>query len=152
MRVLIPLVLVITACGSSPSVSAMPSGAAADGLEALVADLEAAGAQVALVGSFDPTPISRRAALVCASGQKIRVYIYGSQQERAVAASSIDPNDPSHVGRAIIEWRGNPRFWQRDRMIVLYLGKDQATEMLLSSILGPPFASGPGRDGGGEGC
>jgi hypothetical protein len=49
------------------------------------------------------------------------------------------------VGTAIVEWAGRPRFWQGNRILVLYLGESAATEALLTSVLGPPFAEGPGR-------
>jgi hypothetical protein len=42
------------------------------------------------------------------------------------------------------DWIGPPRLWQRDRVLVMYLGDGAATETLLSSVLGPPFARGEG--------
>jgi hypothetical protein len=82
------------------------------------------------------------------AGQEVSVYAYETEEDRAAVAATIDPQDPSHVGRAIIEWAGNPRFWQRDRIIVLYLGDDPATEARITSVLGEPFARGRGRDPG----
>lgn len=55
----------------------------------------------------------------------------------------IDPEDPTYVGEAIIEWIGYPRFWERDR-IVVHVGTEEETEGLLTSILGRPFARGDG--------
>lgn len=152
MRVILAGALILTACGGSPTTSVTPGGPAPDGLELLVADLEAAGADVGDAGTFDPAPISRRSRMLCVNGHKVSVYIYASELDRQATASDIDPRDPSHVGRTIIEWAGDRRFWQRDRIIVLYLGEDPATEMLLSSLLGPPFARGLGRSGRGETC
>jgi hypothetical protein len=73
------------------------------------------------------------------------VYEFASAGERAAVASRIDPVDPSNLGTSIVEWDGRPRFWQGDRILVLYLGESAATHALLTSILGPPFAEGPGR-------
>jgi hypothetical protein len=47
-------------------------------------------------------------------------------------ASRIKPDDPSNLGTSIVEWAGRPRFWQRDRILVMYLGESAATEALLT--------------------
>jgi hypothetical protein len=83
--------------------------------------------------------------VVCVDGEEVRVYSYPSEEERAAVASRIDPNDPSNVGTSIIEWDGWPQFWQRDRILVLYLGNDEPTIELLTGLLGEPFAQGLAR-------
>ncbi len=85
-----------------------------------------------------------RGARVCVAGQQVDVYAYESAPDRVAAAARIDATDPSKVGTAIVEWAGNPRFWQRDRLIVLYLGSDPAVEGRITSVLGEPFARGWG--------
>jgi len=83
------------------------------------------------------------------AGQQVDVYVYETEQERAAVAGKIDPTDPSHFGTdVIIEWAGNPRFWQQDRIIVLYLGNDPSVEAVITSVLGQPFARGQGRSPG----
>lgn len=116
-----------------------------DGTQQLVTDLQRAGAAVAEQGSFQTTPLSGRGVVLCVQGRLIQVYEYASSAERTRASKDIDPTDPSHIGNSIVEWAGNPRFWQRDRIIVQYLGQDPAIEVILSSVLGPPFAKGAGR-------
>ncbi len=118
-----------------------------DGLDRLKADLERAGATVDELGTFDdPMPFSGRMVRLCVNRQPIEVYVYGTPEERAADAALIDPYDPTQVGLAIVEWQGTVRFWQRDRIIVLYLGADDATEQLLTRILGQPFARSSGSD------
>lgn len=39
---------------------------------------------------------------------------------------------------------GNPKFWQRGRILVLYLGNDPAVEGDINTVLGQPFARGQG--------
>ena len=87
--------------------------------------------------------------LLCVGREEVRVYLFPTEQARAAAAGTIDPKDPSHIGTSIVEWSGNPRFWARDRVIVLYVGSDAATEGLLTSVIGPPFARGVGGGLGG---
>lgn len=152
--------LVATACDIAPSPSprqepspvvsataapAPPNTPAADPVAAFGAALQAAGATVGDLGAFNSGPLGGRGVRLCVAGQQVSVYLYEIEEERVAAATTIDPQDPSHVGRAIIEWAGNPRFWQRDRIIVLYLGGDPAVEAGITSVLGSPFARGQGR-------
>lgn len=95
--------------------------------------------------SFDGEPLATVQTLLCVDGEDVRVFTYGSQEERAAFSAQIDPNDPTNVGTAIVEWDGWPKFWQRDRIIVLYLGRDEGTIDLLTELMGDPFAQGQDR-------
>jgi hypothetical protein len=145
LLIAVVVALVATACqGNSTSGSPSPS-LGADGVVGLVAQIRAAGAVVAEAGAFSTDPLSGRGVLLCLGNEPVRVYEFTSAAERAAVASRIKPDDPSNLGTSIVEWAGRPRFWQRDRILVLYLGESAATEALLTSVLGPPFAKGPGR-------
>jgi hypothetical protein len=95
--------------------------------------------------SFDGEPLATVQTLLCVDGQDVRVFTYGTEQERAAAGAMIDPADPTNVGTAIVEWDGWPKFWQRDRIIVLYLGRNEGTIELLTELMGDPFAQGQDR-------
>jgi hypothetical protein len=137
--------LVVAACASaSPGATHGPTEGPG-GVQGLTADLERAGAVVKPGSQFAGDPMPASGVLVCISGEPVRVYVFDSAQQRLQVSSTIDRNDPSKVGTAIVEWMGTPRFWQRDRILVLYLGSKADTENLLTSVLGPPFARGPGR-------
>ena len=135
-------------CSSPPGAPSPSNSPAAggNGVGGLISALAAANAPVRQAETFDPTPLRGQGVLLCVGREEVRVYVFASEQERATAATSIDPSDPSHVGTSIVEWMGNPRFWQRDRILVLYLGTDAPTDRLLTSVMGPPFARG--ADGG----
>lgn len=130
--------------GSSPSSGAPDS----DPASALEAALQAAGAEVRTTGDFSTEPLGGKGIGLCVAGQEVSVYRYETAEERAAVASRIDPKDPSKFGTSIVEWAGNPKFWQADRLIVLYLGSDPAVESGITVILGQPFARGQGRDPG----
>jgi hypothetical protein len=121
---------------------AEPSETFRHGPAGLVDDLVDAGAEATVSDSFDGTPLANEALVVCVNRQDVRVFVYASEQERAAASAQIDPSDPSHVGLSIIEWDGWPKLWQRDRIIVQYLGSDPDTIELLTELLGDPFAVG----------
>jgi hypothetical protein len=138
----------LVAC-STPAASPPPSPAGS-GVEGLVDVLTAAGVAVRQADRFDAAPFPGDGVLLCVGREEVRVYVFPTEQARASAAGTIDPRDPSHIGTAIVEWTGNPRFWGRDRILVLYVGPDAATEGLLTSIMGPPFARGVGGGLGGS--
>ena len=131
------------AAGSSPS-----EAPASDPPAAFVAALRDAGAEVSETGAFNTDPLGGQGIGLCVAGQQVSVYVYPTPEDREAVASRIDPTDPSNLGTTIVEWAGNPKFWQADRILVLYLGSDPAVESGISSILGQPFARGQGRDPG----
>jgi hypothetical protein len=116
-----------------------------DGPEKLIVDLEAAGAEARVGELFAGDPFDAQGGLMCVGSEPVQLYVFGSVRAREEAAQRIDPANPSNMGTTMVEWNGRPRLWQRDRMIIVYLGEDAATEALLRGVLGEPFASGQGR-------
>lgn len=115
--------------------------------ERLIAELNGAGVSTDQVDTFATDPLGGTGTLLCVGAEEVRVYSFNDEEAATEVATRIDPADPSNLGNAIIEWVGRPRFWQRGPMLVLYLGEDDATENLLTEMLGQPFAQGvgPGR-------
>jgi hypothetical protein len=110
----------------------------------LIADLGAAAGEAHEAGQFSAEPLGGRGVNLCVGGESLNAYVYGSADEAAARAATIDPRDPSHVGNSIVSWAGSPKFWLRGNMIVLYLGTDEATLNALVTVLGDPFAVGQG--------
>jgi hypothetical protein len=110
-----------------------------------VADLKAAGADATIGGNFLGDPISTQAVNVCVGSEEVKVYVFGTEAERTAVSSTIDPNDAGSVGNSLVDWAGVPKFWARDRIVVLYLGTDAATTTLLMSVLGNTISHGQGR-------
>lgn len=133
---------------AGPATVAPPSPSPTDfrhGPEGLIADLTDAGADAEVSDSFDGEPLATVQTIVCVNGEDVRVFAFGTEQERVAASAGIDATDPTHVGTSIVEWDGWPKFWQRDRIIVLYLGRDEGTIDLLTELMGEPFAQGQDR-------
>ena len=131
------------AASPSPPPHILP--APTDGPEKLIVDLEAIGADARLQELFAGDPFPATGTVMCVGSEPVRLYVFGSIRDRMDAAAMINPADPSDLETSMVTWNGRPRMWQRDRMLVVYLGEDPATETLLKSVLGAPFASGPGR-------
>ena len=133
---------------ATPGSTATPPAAsptARQGVIGLVEDLSDAGVEATAADAFDGEPLAFEQVIVCAGGEDIRVFAYATEQERAATSARIDPRDPTNIGTAIVEWDGWPKFWQRDRIIVLYLGRDADTIELLTQLMGEPFAQGVSR-------
>ena len=111
-----------------------------DGAEALVADLIAGGATAKLGSFFLAEPLRGEGMLVCIGTEAVQVYVQKDHEAALAVSQMIDRNDPSKVGTSIVNWTGRPRFWLRDRIIVLYVGTDAATDAALRGLLGQPFA------------
>jgi hypothetical protein len=144
VALLFVILVLLTACVGSPLSGSDGDSADTTGVSRLVSDLMAAGGQARQAGAFDATPLQGQGTLLCLGAEELRVYTFANVRALEQAANSIDANDPSHVGTSIVEWMGNPRFWQRDNLLVLYVGTDVATERLLQRVLGPPFAKRTG--------
>lgn len=144
--VLTAAVLLASCGGSSSTTTGVDVSSVLDPMR-LVAELEQGESTVEEVGTFGTEPLGGSGQILCVDAEEVHVYLFGSEELALAAAARIDPNDPSNLGSAIVEWAGTPRFWQRGPMLVLYLGEDQAIEDSLRSILGEPFArgAGPGR-------
>ncbi len=140
-RSLLLIALLVAGCGGNASAGGSPSPSGG-GAEALIADLQRVGATATKQAAFTADPFPGQGVSVCVNDQPVSVYVFASAAEREQASGQIDRTDPFHVGTSIVEWIGSPRFWERDRIIVLYVGPDPAVEAVLTSVLGPPFASG----------
>jgi hypothetical protein len=138
--------------GITPDGSGAPSGSGAiggsSGAEAVVGPLlgaiEAAGADVRVIGPFSTEPLGGDGIALCVDAQQVQVYVFPSPEASQAFADQVDPEDPSSIGTTMVSWSGDPRFWRSERLIVLYLGKDVAVDAGLRANLGTPFASGKG--------
>ena len=129
---------------SNPPALIFPT-APADGPDALTAAFGAAGTETHLGPPFVADPFQAHGVVMCLAKEPVRLYVFGSVRERMEAAAKIDPTNPSNIGTSMVDWNGRPRFWARDRLVILYLGEDAATEALLVNALGQPFAAAQGR-------
>lgn len=69
---------------------------------------------------------------------EVQVYAYDSAEALAADVSQITPD--GNLRTVMIEWIAPPHFFQGERVLVLYLGDDQAAIDLLTDMLGPQFA------------
>jgi hypothetical protein len=128
--------------GCQAPTSQTPVATAPHGIDGLVADLVTAGSDARSGTTFTSEPIGGQGSTVCVGTETVRAYEFIDHEAALAASQTIDRDDPTQVGNGIVDWAGAPRFWLRDRVIVLYLGEDAATDSTLRTLLGPPFAEG----------
>ena len=81
--------------------------------------------------------------------ESIDVHVFVDLDAATAAAALVDRDDPRHIGNAHVEWAGTPRFWLRDRAVILYVGSDPALDAALRGMLGSPLAEGDAIGGRG---
>jgi hypothetical protein len=105
----------------------------------LVEALQAEGAQVELGDSIQQPFLSVPGQIVQVNGADVQVFEYASAEDMGLEASQVT-EDGSPIGTSTITWIAPPHFYRSGRLLVLYVGEDQAVIDLLESVIGPQFA------------
>jgi len=143
--VTLPALLMLAGCGSSPETPAasapVPTGAVKD-TTWFVKQLQARGATVTLLQTYDQTPLfTAPLRLYQVNHAQVSVYDYANECTAQTEAATISPGG-DRIGNILVDWWVAPHFYQVGRLIVLYMGTERPILTLLSSIMGPPFAEG----------
>ncbi len=79
-------------------------------------------------------------SLTVGDGQ-IQVFEFPDSNAARSAASRVDP-DGRTVGTTMVSWVATPHFYRRGRLLVIYVGEEEAARAALRAVLGTPFAGG----------
>jgi hypothetical protein len=122
-----------------------PNASVTDDVDAFSAALRACGLDVREMGDVEQPFLRPESGMVLrltggnlAGSADLQVFMYLSDDAVTADASVIgtDGNPPTMM----IHWIGTPHFFRTERLIVLYVGDDQAVIDLLTALLGPSFA------------
>jgi hypothetical protein len=80
------------------------------------------------------------ARVVLVNGSHLNVFEYPSAEAAASHAALL--TSEGQFRTVLITWISTPRFYRRDRLIVLYVGCSSEIIEALSATIGPPFAIG----------
>lgn len=105
----------------------------------LLAGLRAAGATVEIGDPVFQDFFAPEGSLITVNGADVQVFEYETADEMEADASQVAP-DGGSVGTSMMMWMDAPHFYKAGRIIVLYIGSDQAILNLLEKVLGPQFA------------
>ena len=138
------LVLALAASGcANQSRAAAPGVTAEHGsvqdTATLVTALQDAGATVETGEPVSQAFFTPEGTILKINGADVQVFEYASVEAMQEEASQVAP-DGGSIGTTMVTWMDTPHFYQAGRMIVLYVGSDQAILDLLEAALGPQFA------------
>lgn len=139
---LLVLALMVSGCANN-SQAAAPGGTtepgSVDDKATLMTVLQAAGATVETGEPISQTFFTPEGSILTVNGADIQVFEYESAEAMEQEASQVAP-DGGSIGTSMVTWIDTPHFYQAGRIIVLYVGSDDAVLGLLEKALGPQFA------------
>ncbi len=110
-------------------------------LNSLIDSLEAAGAVVQPAGDISQPFLAVSGRIIEVDNTDVQVFEY-SDTTAANADADMVSADGSSVGATMISWVATPHFYKSGKLIVLYVGDNQAVISILREVLGSQFAGG----------
>jgi hypothetical protein len=146
---LLTAVVIGAACAHSAAEGRPAGRGSTDPLAALVSDLRAQGGTVVIGDPVSEPFFSAPGRLLLVNGQEVQALRFQTPAAATAAARAVSPDGysvgPSEEGVTTvtqIDWIGTPHFYQRGRLILLYVGDAVATQQVLRDVLGSSFAGG----------
>jgi hypothetical protein len=135
------ILIILAACtaGTRPVLPDTSGGAEAAGYTELLDALRDAGATVEPAEPVNQAFLNASGQIVRVDGADVQVFEYADESAREADSDAI-PEDGSSFPTIMVTWVGQPHFWAQGRLIVLYVGSDQAIIDLLNDLLGDPIA------------
>lgn len=132
--------LTLAACETGSLAGPSPTGDVASWIAALRGDGATVTAGAPISGSAYPFFGALPQPFVV-NTQPVTAFEYASADAAAADAARISPDgQPSPT--AIVEWISTPRFYRRDRLLVLYVGCASTVIQPLDRTLGAAFVIG----------
>lgn len=131
----------IYACGVEPNLpsSEAPGPVSVEDQASLLAALQAAGVNTEMGDPITQPFFSVPGQGIKINGMDLQIFEYENAEAMEKEASQVAP-DGGSIGTSMVSWMDKPHFYKTGKIIVLYVGSDQAVIDLLSKVLGPQFA------------
>lgn len=139
------LALFTAACGNQPAApsaetdTTVSDGSPVEEYVSLVDSLRGAGATVEPGDSIEQAFFTVSGQIVKVNGADVQVFEYETAEVMEADAAQVAP-DGGSIGTSMVTWVATPHFYKAGRILVLYVGDDQAILDLLAGALGPQFA------------
>lgn len=135
--------LILSACAPTSATQITPTDIVPPGDEIGTHDefvdaLRAVGASVEPQGDVHQPFFQVSGSVLQVNGVDVQVFEFADQASRQQASQMIS-GDGTSIGPNMVTWVDQPNFWARGRLIVLYVGQDQAIINLLTGVLGEPL-------------
>ena len=116
-----------------------PQTGAVEEMTSLVDALRAAGATVELGEPVQQAFFGVGGDILKVNGADVQIFEYDSPEAMEADAEQVS-EDGGSIGLNMVTWVATPHFYKTGRIIVLYVGDDQAVLDLLEGALGSQFA------------
>lgn len=133
------VLLVVAACAPVRTTQNAPGGGAVTSYMTLVEHLRASGLAIEAAGEVTQpffTPVAR--VIRIGGTGEAQVYEYPTEEQAATEAARVKPD--GSIGSSMPHWIAPPHYFRRRNLIVLYLGSDENTLLILRGVLGAEFA------------
>jgi len=124
---------------ASLSSSTAAHGTAVQDYVSLVDALRASGSSVEPGGAIEQPFFAANGTGLKVNGQEVQAFEYPTETAADRDANTVS-DDGGTVGTTKPLWTAAPHFYQKGKVIALYIGDDAQTLELLSTTLGPQFA------------
>ena len=142
---LLLLALFVTACRNQPiipSAEAGPTtshGGPVEDHVGLIDSLRNAGATIEFGDQVEQVFFTVKGGIIKVNGADVQEFEYETSEAMEADAAQVAP-DGGSVGTSMVTWVAAPHFYKAGRILVLYIGDDQAILDLLEGALGSQFA------------
>lgn len=124
---------------TSPSTPPVSHGGPVQDYVSLIDNLRKQGATVNLAGDVTQPFFTATGKVISVNGEEVQIFEYADTAAAKAEATKISP-DGSTIGTSMASWRSNPHFFQKERLIGLYVGTNAGVNQLLTNALGPQVA------------
>jgi hypothetical protein len=138
LAALICTLALMMAC-QAPTTPPLSSAGPVTDYTSLVDNLRAGGATVEPVGETSQDFFSVEGRAIRVNGADVQVFEYDSDAAAQEEAELVSPTG-SPIGTTMVTWVETPHFYGAGRLIVLYVGDDEAVTAALEDALGSQFA------------
>lgn len=142
---LLVLALFAAACGSRPAAAnseGEPNAPQVGPMEdhaSLVDALQSAGATVETGDAIEQVFFTVAGQIIKVNGADVQIFEYETAEAMEADAAQV-ASDGGSIGMSMVTWVASPHFYKAGRILLLYVGDDQAILELLEGALGPQFA------------
>ena len=133
---LLAMGIIATSCAPTAGVTV---GEPIDSYDGLVAALRENGSTVDSVGPISQPFFVPEGQVIRVDGHEVQVFEFTIEQDAQSAAETISP-DGSSVGTSMILWVEAPHFYKSGKLIILYVGEEDAVVDVLEVVLGAQIA------------
>ena len=141
------MLFLIVGCTTSQSNNCRVSGKG-DGssTQELVSQLRNLGIDVEFDGqAYQSEIFGIDAQILAIDGKTIQVFEYATIKDKQRIRAQISPDGYEISGCShshIVDWLDKPHFYEKDNLLILYVGSDPLILETLQNVIGPQFAGG----------